>query len=328
VRVFIRSRVTRVTLGLFLATFVFAMVIVVSNRSSVASAKQFAPVLSVGLLLLLTLATVFGFVAYLHGVVRLMRVQYLLETIATEGRQAIDINFPPLSAYVEAEPPVVDPDASELSDGGRAGVITATDLFGMVELCREHDCWLELTVGVGEYLGRGTRFAIVHGTGPDETAVTRFLLIGGERSFVQDPAFGFRQLVDTAIRALSPAVNDPTTAVQAIDRISDLLVAAGSNPDPTGLRVDDAGTVRIKRQLRGFEALLVLALTEIIRYGADAPQVVRRLHALLNDLERALPAERHPSVDRQRELLEATVATTMPGPFQILSSTPDREGLG
>jgi uncharacterized membrane protein len=116
--------------------------------------------------------------------------------------------------------------------------------------------------------------------------------------------------------------------VQAIDRISDLLVAAGSNPDPTGLRVDDAGTVRIKRQLRGFEALLVLALTEIIRYGADAPQVVRRLHALLNDLERALPAERHPSVDRQRELLEATVATTMPGPFQILSSTPDREGLG
>lgn len=328
VRVFIRSRVTRVTLGLFLATFVFAMVIVVSNRSSVASAKQFAPVLSVGLLLLLTLATVFGFVAYLHGVVRLMRVQYLLETIATEGRQAIDINFPPLSAYVEAEPPVVDPDASELSYGGRAGVITATDLFGMVELCREHDCWLELTVGVGEYLGRGTRFAIVHGTGPDETAVTRFLLIGGERSFVQDPAFGFRQLVDTAIRALSPAVNDPTTAVQAIDRISDLLVAAGSNPDPTGLRVDDAGTVRIKRQLRGFEALLVLALTEIIRYGADAPQVVRRLHALLNDLERALPAERHPSVDRQRELLEATVATTMPGPFQILSSTPDREGLG
>ena len=328
VRVFIRSRLTRVTLGLFLATFVFALVIVVSNRSSVSSAKQFAPVLSVSLLLLLTLGTVFGFLAYLHGVVRLMRVQYLLETIATEGRQSIDQNFPPLSAYVEAEPPVVDPDANELSYGGRSGVIAATDLFGLVELCREHDCWLELTVGVGEYLGRGTRFAVVHGTGPDETAVTRFLLIGGERTFVQDSAFGFRQLVDTAIRALSPAVNDPTTAVQAIDRISDLLVAAGSNPDPTGLRIDDAGIVRVKRQLRGFEALLVLALTEIIRYGADAPQVVRRLHAVLDELERALPAERHAAVGRQRELLEATVATTMPAPFQSISSTPDREGLG
>jgi uncharacterized membrane protein len=328
VRVFIRSRVTRVTLGLFLATFVFALVIVVSNRGSVASAKQFAPVLSVSVLLLLTLATVFGFVAYLHGVVRLMRVQYLLETIASEGRQAIGDNFPPLPAYVEVEPPVVDPDAYELSYQGRSGVIVATDLFGLVELCREHDCWLELTVGVGEYLGRGTQFAVVHGAGPDETAIARFLLIGGERSFVQDPAFGFRQLVDTAIRALSPAVNDPTTAVQAVDRISDLLVAAGSNPDPTGLRVDDAGTVRVKRELRGFEALLVLALTEIIRYGADAPQVVRRLHALLDELERALPAERHAAVGRQRELLEAAVATTMPAPFQTISSTPDREGFG
>ena len=94
VRVFIRSRVTRVTLGLFLATFVFSVIILVSNRASVASARQFAPVVSVTTLLALTVATVFGFVAYLHGVVRLMRVQYLLETIATESRQAIEENFP------------------------------------------------------------------------------------------------------------------------------------------------------------------------------------------------------------------------------------------
>ena len=86
VRIFIRSRVTRVTLGLFLATFVFSLIILVSNRASVASAKQFAPVVSVTTLLALTLATVFGFVGYLNGVVRLMRVQYLLEAIATESR--------------------------------------------------------------------------------------------------------------------------------------------------------------------------------------------------------------------------------------------------
>src|SRR6478672_1493595 len=87
VRIFIRSRVTRVTLGIFLATFVFAVIILVSSRASVTSARQFAPVVSVTTLLALTLATVFGFVAYLHGVVRLMRVQYLLETIAAETRQ-------------------------------------------------------------------------------------------------------------------------------------------------------------------------------------------------------------------------------------------------
>ncbi len=87
VRIFIRSRLTRVTLGLFLATFVFSLIILVSNRASVASAKQFAPVVSATTLLALTLSTVFGFVAYLHGVVRLMRVQYLLEAIAAESRE-------------------------------------------------------------------------------------------------------------------------------------------------------------------------------------------------------------------------------------------------
>jgi uncharacterized membrane protein len=257
-----------------------------------------------------------------------MRVQYLLETIATEGRRAIDKNFPPLSAYVEAEPPVEDPKARELRHEGRAGVITATDLYGLVELCREHDCWVDLVVGVGEYVGRDTTFALVHGDGPDASQVASFVLIGGERSFHQDPAFGFRQLADTACRALSPAVNDPTTAVQAIDRVSDLLVAAGSNPDPTGLRIDAQGTVRVKRQLRSFEALLTLALTEIVRYGADAPQVVRRLHAVFDDLESALPAERHPAIDRQRKFLEAAVKAAMPDPFQTVSSVADREGFG
>jgi uncharacterized membrane protein len=328
VRVFIRSRVTRVTLGLFLATFVFSLLVLVSNRASVASAKQFAPVVSVSTLLALILATVFGFVAYLHGVVRLMRVQYLLETIATETRQAILENFPPASAYVEVEPPRADPSPHRICHTGTAGVITATDLHGLVELCRQKECWLELTVGVGEYLAHGTLVALVHGGDLQDRDVTRFFLIRGERTFVQDPAFGFRQLVDTAIRALSPAVNDPTTGVQAIDRICDLLAITGSRLDPTGLRVDSAGTVRVKRKLRDFDALLVLALTEVIRYGADAPQVVRRLRGAFDELESTLPEERYAAIARQRGLLEAAASAALPAPFTAVSSTADREGLG
>jgi uncharacterized membrane protein len=328
VRVFIRSRITRVTLGLFLATFVFSLIVLVSNRASVASAAQFAPVVSVTTLLALSLATVFGFVAYLHGVVRLMRVQYLLETIATETRQAIEENFPPAAAYVDAEPPQPDPSPRRVCYTGTAGVITATDLHGLAELCRQNDCWLELTVGVGEYLAHGTPVALVHHGDLHDREVTRFFLIRGERTFVQDPAFGFRQLVDTAIRALSPAVNDPTTGVQAIDRLSDLLAITGNRLDPTGLRVDSAGTVRIKRKLRDFERLLVLSLTEVIRYGADAPQVVRRLRAVLDELESTLPQERHAAIARQRSLLDAAASAALPAPFTAVASTADREGLG
>jgi len=150
VRIFIRSRVTRVTLGLFLATFVFSVVSLVSNRASVTSVKQFAPVVSVTTLLVLTVATVFGFVAYLHGVVRLMRVQYLLEAIAAESRRAIEENFPPATAYVDVEPPRPAPTPRRVCYSGKAGVVTATDLHGLVELGRQQECWLELTVGVGE----------------------------------------------------------------------------------------------------------------------------------------------------------------------------------
>jgi uncharacterized membrane protein len=328
VRIFIRSRVTRLTLGLFLATFVFSLIILVSNRASVASAKQFAPVVSVTTLLALTLATVFGFVVYLHSVVRLMRVQYLLEAIAAETRRAIEQDFPPASAYVDAQPPPPDPSPTRLCYTGTAGVITATDLHGLAELCRQKECWLELTVGVGEYLAHGTPIAFVHGGDLRDHDVTRFFLIGGERTFVQDPAFGFRQLVDIAIRALSPAVNDPTTGVQAIDRLSDLLGIAGSRLDPTGLRVDSSGAVRVKRKLRNFDGLLVLSLTEVIRYGADAPQVVRRLRAALDELEATLPAERQVTIAGQRSLLEAAVSAALPAPFMPVASTPDREGLG
>jgi uncharacterized membrane protein len=328
VRIFIRSRVTRVTLGLFLATFVFSVIILVSNRAAVTTAKQFAPVVSVTTLLALTVATVFGFVAYLHGVVCLMRVQYLLEAIAGESRKAIEENFPPAAAYVDAEPPPPDPSSRQIRYPGAAGVITATDLHGLAEMTRRKQCWLELTVGVGEYVAHGTPVALVHGGKLDDRDVTRFFLIRGERTFVQDPAFGFRQLVDVAIRALSPAVNDPTTAVQAIDRISDLLVIVGSRPDPTGLRVDASGTVRVKRRLRNFDALLVLALTEVIRYGADAPQVVRRLYGLLDELQATLPAERQAAITGQRSLLEGAVSAALPAPFVSVASAADREGLG
>jgi uncharacterized membrane protein len=328
VRIFIRSRVTRLTLGLFLATFVFSLLILVSNRASVASAKQFAPVVSVTTLLALTLATVFGFVVYLHSVVRLMRVQYLLEAIAAETRRAIEENFPSASAYVDVEPPPPDPTPRRLCYTGTAGVITATDLHGLTELCRQKECWLELTVGVGEYLAHGTPIALVHGGDLRDHDVTRFFLIGGERTFVQDPAFGFRELVDIAIRALSPAVNDPTTGVQAIDRLSDLLGITGNRLDPTGLRVDSSGAVRVKRKLRNFEGLLVLSLTEVVRYGADAPQVVRRLRAVLDELEATLPAERQATIAGQRSLLEAAVSAALPAPFMPVASTPDREGLG
>ena len=98
--------------------------------------------------------------------------------------------------------------------------------------------------------------------------------------------------------------------------------------DPTGLRVDSGGAVRVKRKLRNFAGLLVLSLTEIIRYGADTPQVVRRLRAVLDELESTLPPERQDAIARQRGLLEGAVTAALPASFTDVSAAADREGLG
>src|SRR5260370_17625368 len=110
--------------------------------------------------------------------------------------------------------------------------------------------------------------------------------------------------------------------------LSDLRAMTGKRPDPSGLRIDSAGTVRVKRKLRNFDGLLVLALTEIIRYGADAPQVVRRLRGMLDELQDTLPAQRHPAIASQRNLLDAAVSAALPAPFMPGAPTADREGLG
>ena len=85
---------------------------------------------------------------------------------------------------------------------------------------------------------------------------------------------------------------------------------------------------RVKRQLRNFEALLALSMTEIIRYGADSPQVIRRLRAALDELELQLPRIRHQAIAGQRKLLEAAAQLAMPPPFEAITAIPDRQGFG
>jgi len=172
--------------------------------------------------------------------------------------------------------------------------------------------------------------AEVHGTGApvDSHRLLAHILTGGERTFLQDPGFGIRQLADTAIRALSPAVNDPTTACQAVDRITDLLASVASSPDPSGWYLGADGTVRVRRHDPTFADLCELGFTEIIRYGADAPQVTRRLlasFALLADLA----SEDHRTVlgALRRTLDDAAVEDTE-APFRDMGGRPDPLGLG
>jgi uncharacterized membrane protein len=127
------------------------------------------------------------------------------------------------------------------------------------------------------------------------------LVFGEERSLLADPKYALRLLVDIAIRALSPAVNDPTTAVQALDKIEVLLLELGKSRIDSGILKDGAGVVRFVYEATTWEAYLMLALQEIGQYGANSVQIQRRLGALLDSLERAVPDDRKPPL---RHLIE------------------------
>ena len=112
---------------------------------------------------------------------------------------------------------------------------------------------------------------------------------GEERTFEQDPKYAIRLLVDIAIKALSPAINDPTTAVQALDQIEDLLLRLGQRHLEIGKYYDGDGELRLVVPFPTWDDLVRLAFDEICFYGATSVQVMRRMNALIADLTRAVP---------------------------------------
>lgn len=325
VRVFVRSRLTQLTLGCFLATFVFSLhaTVALNDREQVPSLTV---LVTIGMLVL----TLVAFLAFLHGMTRMLRVQYLLTMVTTSGRESVAASFPLAVEYAPAPRPA-DVAGDVLRTTGHTGVVQAIDRTALVALAARYDGWIEVLVESGEYLGNGTPVARLHSTTPHQVSgddVAAHFLLGAERTLIHDPAFVFRQLVDIAIRALSPAVNDPTTAVQSIDRINDLLGDVCRRPDPSGWYFDSTGVVRLRLREEQAARLMELGYVEIIRFGADSPQVVRRLHAAFDVLAGLAREDLHPTVERLRTMLDEAVAVGMPSAFREVSATPDRLGLG
>lgn len=193
-----------------------------------------------------------------------------------------------------------------------------------------------MTVPVGSYVPHGGTIAIVHrGASPSPVTaadlaarVDACLLFTNERTLLQDPGFGFRQLVDIASRALSPAVNDPTTAVQVVDRLTDLLGQIVDRNDPSGWFSGASNIARVHLELDDLRGLTTLAFTEVIRYGVDSPQVVRRLHSAFDQLDARAASAGRVGIEEMRRLLAAATDESAPSAFLEISAVPDPRGLG
>jgi uncharacterized membrane protein len=145
----------------------------------------------------------------------------------------------------------------------------------------------------------------------------------------QDPAFAFRIIVDIAIKALSPAINDPTSAVVALDQIRYLLREVGIRRLDTGLVHDRKGDLRLIYRTPNWEDFVGLAVTEIRQFGADSVQIARRMRAMLESLMQSLPSTRVPALRQELMLLDCLIERAFAdAEDQLLARTPDSQGLG
>jgi uncharacterized membrane protein len=176
----------------------------------------------------------------------------------------------------------------------------------------------------------GTALIEVYGSSaPDRRLLESLVATGIERTIEQDPAFALRIVVDIAIRALSPAVNDPATAVQVLDYIEQLLQSLAPLPPSSSYALcDDEGHVRVVVPGRSWDEFLALAVTGIRLYGATAPQVDRRLRAVLEGLLTA-PAGHRAAVSAELRRLDASIDETFPdGDVHAFARRSDRQGIG
>ena len=163
----------------------------------------------------------------------------------------------------------------------------------------------------------------------DERKLRNGIELGEERTFEQDPKYALRLLVDIAIKALSPAVNDPTTAVQALDQIGDLLLRLGQCQLEIGAYRDSDGNLRLVVPFPTWDDLLRLAFDEILFCGATSVQVMRRMNALVRDLALAVPKERRPKIEYWDGRLKAMIASSfVDDEARLEALKDDRQGLG
>jgi uncharacterized membrane protein len=325
-----RDPVMSHALGIFTATFLYAIAALTGvDRSG--SGK--VPFVSAWVVIVLLLASVGMFISLIQRV-GLLHVSQVLIFTGDHGRRVITRMYPSLTS-VAAGKGSDDfralPCTQTLIHRGRPRSLQAVDVAGLVSLAKASGGVIEMLVAVGDTVVE--LMPVLHVFGAREPIADHKLRngieLGGERTFQQDPQYAIRLLVDIAIRSLSPAINDPTTVVQALDQIEDLLLRLGRCRLEIGESRDSDGKLRLVVPVPAWDDLLRLAFDEICFYGANSVQVMRRMNALVSDLTQALPEKRRPALTSWDARLKTTIARSFAGSEERLdASQEDRQGLG
>jgi uncharacterized membrane protein len=323
------TRLIKLTLGIFVFSYTYTL-------AALGRIEDRVPQLPVLVAVLSSLFSVALFLYLIQKASQSFRPIMVLTRVAADTRTAISAVYPSPFSTSKGEHSRPDinstPAKRTITYSGRSGVVLAFDAVGLAEIAKRADCTIELVPQVGDFLATGEDVFRLHGarTGTvNDGGLCRCVALGPERVLENDPAFGFRILVDIASKALSPAINDPTTGVLAIDQLHHLLHLLGERQLDTGVARDSSGEVRLVYRTPCWEDFVTLAVTEIRLYGANSPQVTRRLQVMFEHLVQVVPAERAETLRKEMALLRRTIERGFPdSEDRIIAGVGDLQGFG
>ena len=321
VRAILHDRPSQFAIGIFVAAFAHAML----AMREIASTEEGAPVpgLSIMVAFALVVVSIIVLILYINHIGQSLRAAALIESVGKETREVLD------KLYEDRGPdPLRDDPGVVLAQ--ESGVVFRIDYEQLVDAATQANCVIFMKPMIGDFVPAGALLFEIEGDAAafDAGKAIKAVALGPERTLNQDVAYGFRMLVDIAERCLSDAF-DPTTAVQAIDRLHDCLRQMARRPFPSGEYRDETGTVRVCVSHITWEGYVMLAFDEIRQTGANSAQVTRRLRAALDDLLTVAPADRRAPLERQLDLLDAAVADNDWTGAERASLLPgDPQGIG
>ena len=323
----LRDNVIRYTVGLFVFTFLFA--IKALNRTETTVHQLVAFVTG-----LLGLICIVAFLFLIDYAARMLRPVSLIRRVGEYGLKVMQSVYPEQSTEAQSTAESRQspgPAERTILHRGKSAIVVAVNVETLVAEAEKAKRVIEFAPQVGDFVGSDEPLFMLHGGADavDERKLRAAVVFGDERTMEQDPLFTFRILVDIGIKALSKAINDPTTAVLAIDQLHRLLRSAGKRNLRTDQILDRAGKLLVIFRTPNWEEFVHLAFSEIRFYGAENIQIARRLRAMIVNLTETLPAERHSALRKELELLDRTIEKLYVLPEDLkLARIPDRQGLG
>ncbi|HVO91038.1 MAG TPA: DUF2254 domain-containing protein [Casimicrobiaceae bacterium] len=324
----LRDNVVRYSVGLFVFTLIFAV-------SALNRLDRNVPELVALVTVLLGIGCMATFLFLIDYAARLLRPVSICARIGNDGLAVIEVVYPERKADAAQDEPGsrarLGNAARIVTHSGNSEIVLAVDLETLVAEAERHDGIVEFIPQVGDFVAyEEPLFALYGGAASiDDRKLRAAVAFGSERTLEQDPMFAFRILVDIGLKALSPAINDPTTGVLAIDQVHRLLRAIGKRQLQCDDITDDQGRVRVVFRTPNWEDYLNVGCNEIRTCGAANIQIARRLRAMLDNLAASLPEHRLAALNAERARLDRAIESLYPIPDDLaLARMPDSQGLG